>query len=69
MARSWNTNATDAWRHPFAAVGRMGTVPAKRMAALAVVSGTTSMTGRAILRSIDHPEGAPLVCGPVARGH
>jgi hypothetical protein len=45
MARHWNTNATEVCGHPFSAVGRMSVVPAKRMAELVVVSGTTSATG------------------------
>jgi hypothetical protein len=43
--RNWNTNAPEVSGNPFSAVGRMSVVPAKRIAALAVVNGTTSTTG------------------------
>jgi hypothetical protein len=45
MARNWNTNATEVCGNPLSAVGRMSVVPAKRIAALVKVSGTTSTTG------------------------
>jgi hypothetical protein len=45
IARHWNTSATETCGNPFSAVGWMSIVPANRMVALAVVSGTTSTTG------------------------
>jgi hypothetical protein len=66
MARHWNTNATEVCGNPFSAVGRMRVVPAKRIAALVVVSGTTSTTGN--LPRIDHLGGWALVFDPLVRG-
>ena len=45
MARNWNTSVTATCRKPFSAVDCFSVVPANRVAALVVVSGTTSTTG------------------------